>query len=171
MAQAVAETVANSLDAGAAHVSVRLHAASLSFTIEDDGHGIPAEAFDLVGGRHCTSKLRSLADVQRGVATLGFRGEAVHSIATVAEQLTVTSRARGSFETHEKAFKGGTVLRSGLAAQQLCRSGTTVAVRGLLFNQPVRRRHEAGQNARSVHCLCASLRRRTTFGAAAPPSL
>lgn len=145
--QAVAEVLANALDAGSAHVAFRLDAAGASFACEDDGIGILPEAFATLAGRHCTSKVRTLADLQAGVRTLGFRGEALHGLGQVAE-LHVRSRARGSYETHAKTVRGGAVLRMGLAPEQLCRTGTIVEVKGLLYNQPVRRRQQQHADTR-----------------------
>ncbi len=89
--------------------------------------------------RSCTSKLRSAAELDAGVASLGFRGEALASIADCS-LLEVTSKAARAFETHAKLLRGGAVLRQGLALQQRERQGTSVAVRDFLFNRPINRR-------------------------------
>ena len=78
--------------------------------MEDDGSGISADDFNLLGVRHASSKLHSLQQLQQGSATLGFRGEALASIAERA-RLEITSKARGAFETHCKILQGGIVLK------------------------------------------------------------
>ena len=69
-AQAVVEVVANSLDAGASTVRVDLNPAAFGFSVADDGQGVQPACMQLLGTRYCTSKLRSQADLQRGVGTL-----------------------------------------------------------------------------------------------------
>ena len=81
LAQAAEELVHNALDAGATSVSVTLDAAEGGAACADDGHGVPTAQLRLLGQRHHTSKLTSLAQLHAGVPTLGFRGEALASIA------------------------------------------------------------------------------------------
>ena len=81
LAQAAEELVHNALDAGAASVAVTLDAADGGAACADDGHGVPTSQLRLLGQRHHTSKLTSLAQLHAGVPTLGFRGEALASIA------------------------------------------------------------------------------------------
>jgi len=141
LAQVVEELVANSLDAGASSVMVELTigAGQLAASVHDDGAGIPGADFARLAERCCTSKLRSAAELDAGVASLGFRGEALASIADCS-LLEVTSKAARAFETHAKLLRGGAVLRQGLALQQRERQGTSVAVRDFLFNRPINRR-------------------------------
>ena len=100
--------------AGASHIEVHINAQQLAFSVEDDGRGIPADDLSLLGVRHASSKLHSklhsVQQLQQGSATLGFRGEALASIAERA-RLEITSKARGAFETHCKILQGGTVLK------------------------------------------------------------
>ncbi|EIE26083.1 hypothetical protein COCSUDRAFT_40245 [Coccomyxa subellipsoidea C-169] len=79
----------------------------------------------------------------QGLITLGFRGEALASLAEAA-CLEITSKARGAFETHTKLLQGGRVLKEGLALEQRIKQGTRVTVRDLFFNKPVRRKHLIG---------------------------
>eukprot|EP00891_Asterochloris_glomerata_P004346 jgi/Astpho2/4346/fgenesh1_pg.00065_%23_28_t len=130
--------------AGASRIEVHINAQQLAFSVEDDGHGIPAADLSLLGVRHASSKLHSLQQLQQGSATLGFRGEALASIAERA-RLEITSKACGAFETHCKILQGGTVLKQGLALQPRMHTGTCVTVKDWLFNQPVLRRQVAKQ--------------------------
>jgi DNA mismatch repair protein MLH3 len=141
LAQVVEELVANSLDAGAASVVVELTvgAGQLAASVHDDGAGIAGADFARLAERSCTSKLRSAAELDAGVASLGFRGEALASIADCSV-LEVTSKAARAFETHAKLLRGGDVLKQGLALQQRERQGTSVVVRDFLFNRPINRR-------------------------------
>lgn len=147
---AVAECVANSLDAGTTNISVAVDARELSFTVTDDGAGIRPDCMATIGRRFATSKLASLAELQAGISTLGFKGEALASLADAAV-VSVTSRASGEFETWTKVLKPGSVLQCGVAAESRPRPGTTVAVRNFLFNQPVRQ-----QRLLANGCVAAS---------------
>ncbi|KAG2490850.1 hypothetical protein HYH03_010768 [Edaphochlamys debaryana] len=146
VSQAVAELLANALDACSSNIVIKLSAAALTFVVEDDGMGLSAADLDALGGRYCTSKLRSATELQTGVQTLGFRGEAVSSLLGLAGELTVTTRAKGSFETLTKAARqGGADVKVCPSAMQLTHSGTIVTVKRFLFNQPVRQRQMAAQ--------------------------
>ncbi len=157
--QAVAELLANALDAGAHNVVIRLNAEELAFTVEDDGHGLSAADLQHFGRRYHTSKLSSVADLQAGVSTLGFRGEATSSICSTAH-VRLTTRARGSFETLTKTLRGSSsgVVAShvGPSSLPLTRAGTIVEVTQFLFNQPVRRK-QATQQPRCALALATNL--------------
>lgn len=141
-AEAVAQLVANSLDAGAREVHVELDLApgGLALVVRDDGSGIRAADLPLLGRRHATSRgwgSPAAAELQT-VRILGYRGEAFAALCASAAEVQVTSRAAGSFETHACLLRGGNMQQHGLALEQRKRHGTTVTVRGLFAAWPVR---------------------------------
>ncbi len=133
---ALKEILENALDAGARRVEIRVERAlDQGFVVSDDGHGIAPGELELALERHATSKLSAFDDLDR-LATLGFRGEALPSIAAVS-RLRLVSRPR---ETEAAAFveaEGGRVTGRGTAPRS---PGTTVEVRDLFFNTPARRK-------------------------------
>ena len=135
-ASAVKELIENSLDAGARRIELEVQAGGTRLVrVRDDGVGIPRDDLELALSRHATSKIDSLEDLQ-AVTTLGFRGEALPSIASVA-QLTLTSHAQGEACGWRVESDGGVV--TGLRPASHPR-GTTVEVRELFFNTPARRK-------------------------------
>ena len=140
LAQALDELVANSIDAHASRITVEVDVSSLALQVVDDGQGISSACFAFVAKKHCTSKLLDQKHLDSGITTLGFRGEALASLADIS-LLQITSKATGCFETHTKLLKGGRVIQQGLALEQRQRTGTVVSIRDFLYNQPVRRRH------------------------------
>ncbi len=133
---ALKEIVENAIDAGARTIEVRVERAlDHGFSVADDGVGIAAGELELALERHATSKLAELDDLDR-LATLGFRGEALPSIASVS-RLRVTSRPDGTEAAAFLAAEGGVVTERGAAARA---TGTTVEVRDLFFNTPARRK-------------------------------
>ena len=147
-ASVIKELVDNAIDAGARRVEVELEAGGVErIAVTDDGAGIPADDLRLAITRHATSKLVSAADLIEP-RTLGFRGEALASIAAVA-LLEISSRA-ASADT-------GTRLRArpGLASEiERCgmAPGTRVDVRGLFANVPARRKFLRGTATEVGHC-------------------
>ncbi|MFC7156831.1 DNA mismatch repair endonuclease MutL [Halomarina halobia] len=134
-ASVVKELVENSLDAGAGSVEVAVENAGLDLIrVTDDGHGMSREDAVLAVERHTTSKISGVDDVER-VRTLGFRGEALPSIASVAD-LAVTTRAagEGASGTRVTVGEGGTGVEAAGHAV-----GTTVEVRDLFDRVPARR--------------------------------
>ena len=145
---ALKEIVENAIDASARTVEVRVERAlDLAFTVADDGTGIPAADLELALERHATSKLAELDDLDR-LATLGFRGEALPSIAAVS-RMQLTSRASGQEEAASVQVEGGVVVLRGAAARA---PGTTVEVRDLFYNTPARRKflNTAGGEVRAA---------------------
>ena len=134
-ASALKELVENAIDAGASHISVRLAEGGLSLIeVTDDGCGMRADEIALALERHATSKLPD--EAIELVATLGFRGEALPSIASVA-RVTIESRAGPTGEAWQRVVDHGTVVSDGPAALP---PGTRVRVEDLFGKVPARRK-------------------------------
>jgi DNA mismatch repair protein MutL len=151
----VKELVENALDAGATALRVEIRRGGMNLIrITDNGCGIPPDELALAVCRHATSKLADLDGLFR-VQTLGFRGEALASIAAIAH-LEIVSRTRGHPTGSSIRVEGGQVVRQGAAG---CPKGTTVTVRQLFFNVPARhafQRSPAGET-RQIISLCNQL--------------
>jgi DNA mismatch repair protein MutL len=146
------ELIENAIDAGATDIRVELKDGGLALLrVTDNGCGIPAAELPLAFQRHATSKIASIDDLS-AVATLGFRGEALPSIAAVA-QVTLASRAEGAASGSCIRVYGGQIVEQGSAG---CPAGTSVTVRELFYNTPARRKFvktplaEGGQVTRLV---------------------
>ena len=134
-ASVVKELVENSLDAGASRVAVSVEAGGTAgIRVRDDGVGIPADQLEAAVAEHATSKIGDIADLDRGVATLGFRGEALYTVGAVS-RLTVRSRPPDADAGAEITVDGGTV---GEVRPAGCPEGTTVEVDDLFYNTPAR---------------------------------
>jgi DNA mismatch repair protein MutL len=135
-ASVVKELVENAVDAGATRISIAVEFGGKKLiAVEDDGEGMSADDAALALERHATSKIRSAADLA-AIATLGFRGEALPSIASVA-RFRLRTRARGSLSGTEIRVEGGrTVSTREVGAPE----GTLVEVGELFFNLPARRK-------------------------------
>ena len=139
-ASAIKELVENALDAGAHRIDITAEGGGLvRLVVEDDGRGMNAGELALCIERHATSKLpvgRDGQDDLLNIATMGFRGEALPSIGSIA-RLTITSQARGAGDAHTIAVEGG--RSDGVApAAPLGRGGTRIEVRDLFYATPAR---------------------------------
>ena len=131
----VKELVENALDAGATAVSVEIEGGGMDLIrITDNGRGIPAEQVPLAFFRHATSKINTAEDLF-AVSTLGFRGEALSSIASVA-RVDLVTRTADSLSAWHYVIEGGEEL---LSEEVGAPPGTCFTVRDLFFNTPVRR--------------------------------
>ncbi|MES2354958.1 MAG: DNA mismatch repair endonuclease MutL [Pseudomonadota bacterium] len=147
-ASALKELLENSLDAGATEINVVLESGGANLIrVTDNGGGIPKEELSLALARHATSKIAALEDLER-VGSLGFRGEALASIASVS-QLKLASRTPQSRHAWAIDVAGGEVGEIGPAALE---RGTQVEVRELYFNTPARRKFLKTDSTEYAHC-------------------
>ena len=153
-ASVLKELLENSLDAGSTAIQVHLEEGGVKLIrITDDGCGIAKDQLMLALTRHATSKITSLDDLEQ-VATLGFRGEALASVASVS-RLTLTSRERGAshawkLRAENLATHGGTEPEPAALM-----AGTVVEMRDLYFNTPARRKFLKSESTEFAHCADA----------------
>ena len=133
-ASVVKELVENSIDAGATSISVEIKNGGISYIrITDNGKGIMPDDMDMAFERHATSKIRKAEDLET-VTSMGFRGEALASIASISS-VEVVSKAIGNDIGCRVEIKGGNMLNKEDAG---CPQGTTITVTDLFYNTPVR---------------------------------
>ena len=146
-ASVVKELVENALDAGALRIDIDLEEGGIRLIrIRDDGGGIAPEELPLAVARHATSKIASLDDLE-AVATLGFRGEALPSIASVS-RFSLSSRRAGDEHGATLRVEGGKLSEIAPKAQA---PGTTVEVRELFYNVPARRKFLRAERTELSH--------------------
>jgi DNA mismatch repair protein MutL len=147
-ASVVKELVENALDAGARHIRVEIEGGGAErILVADDGHGIAADEVELAFRRHATSKLRTETDLN-ALATLGFRGEALPSIAAVAD-VTCSTRARNESVGTELRVEMGALSQAPVARSV----GTTLTVEGLFNRFPARRKFLRARMAEAAACV------------------
>ena len=147
-ASVLKELIENSLDAGATEIDVQLSEGGVRLMrVSDDGGGIPQDELNLALARHATSKIASLDDLER-VASFGFRGEALASIAAVA-RVTITSRRNSDAHAWRIRSEAGEAGKIEPAAQAL---GTTIEVADLYWNTPARRKFLKTEATEYAHC-------------------
>lgn len=148
-ANALKEIIENSIDAGATSIDVELAGGGIKLIrVTDNGTGIHADDLELALHRHATSKIKTLNDLEH-VASMGFRGEGLASIASVS-RLTLTSRQADSPHAHQVKAEDGKLSQPTLAAHPV---GTTIEITELFFNTPARRKFLKSENTEYAHCV------------------
>ena len=147
-ANALKEIVENSIDAGATAIDVELAGGGIRLIrVSDNGSGIHPDDIELALHRHATSKIKTLNDLEH-VASMGFRGEGLASIASVS-RLTLTSRQDGSAHATQVKAEDGKLSSPTAAAHPV---GTTIEAAELFFNTPARRKFLKSENTEYAHC-------------------
>ena len=133
-ASVIKEMVENSIDAGATNITVEIKNGGISYIkVTDNGRGIANDDLEMAFERHATSKIRS-ADDRNTVTSMGFRGEALASIAAIAN-VELISKTINEETVYRIVVEGGNVLEKGEVGSPI---GTSITVRNLFFNTPVR---------------------------------
>ena len=133
-ASAIKEMVENSIDAGAKNITVEIEDGGISLIrITDDGSGIAEDDMDIAFERHATSKIRKAEDLNV-VTSMGFRGEALASIAAISN-IEMISKTESQDTGYRVVVEAGQVLNKDEIG---CQTGTSITVRDLFFNTPVR---------------------------------
>ena len=147
-ASVVKELVENSIDANAGRVLIEVKDGGKGFIkITDDGCGMGAEDLTLAFQKHATSKIRDAGDLER-ISTLGFRGEALASIASVSRSVEVRTKTRDSLSGTYLRLENGKIAET---KETGCPVGTSITVWDLFYNIPARRKHLKGAEAELVH--------------------
>jgi DNA mismatch repair protein MutL len=148
-ASVLKELVENSIDAGASRITVELEQGGIErISIADDGHGIAPDQMTLALTAHATSKIRASEDLDR-IGTMGFRGEALASIASIS-RVSIRSRTADFDEGRVIEAQGETV---GEPKPIGCPIGTTIEVKNLFFNTPARRKFLRTSTTEQTRCL------------------
>src|SRR6478736_1437462 len=146
-ASVVKELVENAIDAGATRIEIETERGGTALIrVRDDGDGIAPDEIPLALTRHATSKIATLDDLA-AVQSLGFRGEALPSIAAVA-RLRLTSRRRAAAQANEILAENGQL---GEVRPAPLAEGTVIEVRDLFFNVPARRRFLRSEATEAMH--------------------
>ena len=133
-ASVVKEVVENSIDAGANNISIEIKNGGISYIrITDNGKGIQADDMEIAFERHATSKIRKAEDIEK-VTSMGFRGEALASIAAIA-RVELISKTAESDVGHKIVVEGGKIINK---EEVGCPKGTTITIENLFYNTPVR---------------------------------
>ncbi|MDF7675875.1 DNA mismatch repair endonuclease MutL [Neisseriaceae bacterium ESL0693] len=147
-ANALKEIIENSLDAGATRIDVELENGGIKrLCVKDNGAGIQSSDIPLALQRHATSKISSLADLEK-VMSMGFRGEGLASIASVS-RLTLTSRNAKDAQGTQIYAEDGQLSEPKIAVHQI---GTTIEIFELFFNTPARRAFLKSEATEYAHC-------------------
>ena len=133
-ASVVKELVENSIDANSTRIEIEVKNGGKTFIrVSDNGKGIDYDDIDIAFERHATSKIRSSQDLSK-VLTMGFRGEALASIASISE-VTLSSKKESSNQGYTYTVKGN---KKGIIEECQCQNGTNIVVKNLFYNVPVR---------------------------------
>ncbi len=151
-ASVVKELVENSIDAGASRILVEVGEGGKGFIrVTDDGCGIDPQDLPLAFQKHATSKISRAEDLE-GITTLGFRGEALASIASVSGSVEVKTKTRGTISgTYIRLEQGRMVESKDIGSP----AGTTITVWDLFYNVPARKKHLKAAEAELVHIIDA----------------
>ena len=133
-ASVVKELVENSIDAGASEITIEIKNGGIEYIrVTDNGKGLQSDDMEIAFERHATSKIRVAQDIEK-VRTMGFRGEALASIAAISK-VTMTSKTKESTSGNVIVVEGGTVLSK---EESGCPDGTSITIENLFYNTPVR---------------------------------
>ncbi|MCK9275787.1 MAG: DNA mismatch repair endonuclease MutL [Syntrophales bacterium] len=153
-ASIIKELLENSIDAGATEIEVDLEeGGNRSIQIRDNGHGIDAQDVALAFERHATSKISSFEDLYH-IESLGFRGEALNSVAAVC-RVELTTRTKEAIAGTKVIIEGGKIKEHTDAG---CPEGTAVKVSDIFFNTPVRKKFMKKEKTEHARCLEIILR-------------
>jgi len=148
-ASVVKELVENAIDAGAAHISIEVIEGGKSFIkVSDDGCGIEKEDVVISIQRHTTSKIDNLQDLFQ-ITTLGFRGEALASIASIAKLEMITKTKESDVGVSITVENGNVLKQEYVSAKQ----GTTITISDIFYNIPARKKHLKGIAVEFSHIL------------------